>query len=205
MSSLGAFGPVIGSALVVVLAAALIRASGMVRYIGNNRVAVVEKLWSLRGSIQGGLVALKGEAGFEPDVLRGGLHFFLPFQYRLHVQPLVTIPQGRIGYIFARDGAPLAADQALAHNPGVTDYQNARVFLEAGGQKGPQRRVLREGAYALGKRWSWWAQATRPARRWSIWPARRPRSGSSCAGRTLRRACRAISSNALPDLPMWKW
>ena len=149
MSSLGAFGPVIGSALVVVLAAAIVRASGMVRYIGNNRVAVVEKLWSLRGSIQGGLIALGGEAGFEPDVLRGGLHFFFPFQYRLHIQPLVTIPQGRIGYIFARDGHPLAADQALAANPADTDYQDARGFLVGGGQKGPQRKVLREGAYAI--------------------------------------------------------
>ena len=150
MASLLAFGPFIGSALVVVaLAAALIRVSGMVRYIGNSRVAVVEKLWSSKGSIRGGLIALKGEAGFQPDLLRGGLHFFTPFQYRLHIHPLVTIPQGRIGYVFARDGLPLAADQALAANPGGTDYQDARAFLEAGGQKGPQRKVLREGAYAI--------------------------------------------------------
>ena len=150
MSSLGAFGPVIGSALVVVLAAALVRASGMVRYIGNNRVAIVEKLWSLRGSIQGGLIALKGEAGFEPDVLRGGLHFFFPFQYRLHIQPLVTIPQGRIGYIFARDGRPLAADQALGRQPGGTPtIRTPAASWSAAGQKGPQRKVLREGAYAI--------------------------------------------------------
>lgn len=150
MTSLLAFGPFVGSALVVVaLAAVLVRVSGMVRYIGNSRVAVVEKLWSSRGSIKGGLIALKGEAGFQPDVLRGGLHFFSPFQFRLHIHPLVTIPQGRIGYIFARDGLPLAADQALAANPGGTDYQDARAFLEAGGQKGPQRKVLREGAYAI--------------------------------------------------------
>jgi uncharacterized membrane protein YqiK len=150
MTSLLALGPVIGSALVVVaLAAALIRVSGMIRYIGNSRVAVVEKLWSSKGSIHSGLIALKGEAGFQPDLLRGGLHLFAPFQYRLHVQPLVTIPQGRIGYIFARDGRPLDADQALASNPHDTDYQDARVFLESGGQKGPQRKVLREGAYAI--------------------------------------------------------
>jgi uncharacterized membrane protein YqiK len=82
-------------------------------------------------------------------VLRGGLHFFFPFQYRLHIQPLVTVPQGRIGYVFARDGRPLAADQALAANPAGTDFQDVRAFLEAGGQKGPQRKVLREGAYAI--------------------------------------------------------
>ncbi len=149
MTSLMAFGPVVGSALVVVLAAALVRASGMIRYIGNNRVAVVEKLWSFKGSIKGGLIALHGEAGFEPDVLRGGVHVFMPFQYRLHVQTLVTIPQGRIGYVFARDGQPLAADQALAANPHDTDFQDTRAFLIGGGQKGPQRKVLREGAYAI--------------------------------------------------------
>jgi len=150
MTSILALGPVIGAALFCVLVLALlVRASGMIRYIGNNRVAVVEKLWSSRGSIPGGLIALKGEAGYQPDVLRGGVHFFMPFQYRLHVQSLVTIPQGRIGYVFARDGAPLAADQSLAANPAGADFQNTRVFLEGGGQKGPQRKVLREGAYAI--------------------------------------------------------
>jgi uncharacterized membrane protein YqiK len=150
MSSLWALGPWIGSALLVVgglLALALV--SGVIRYVGNNRIAVVEKLWSGKGSIQSGLIALHGEAGFQPDVLRGGLHFFVPFQYRLHIQPLVTIPQGRIGYVFARDGRPLGADQTLAEDPDGVDFQDTRAFLAAGGQKGPQRKVLREGAYAL--------------------------------------------------------
>jgi len=34
--------------------------SGMVRYVGNNHAAVVEKLWSGKGSIKSGLIALKG-------------------------------------------------------------------------------------------------------------------------------------------------
>jgi uncharacterized membrane protein YqiK len=134
MTSLLAYGPIIGSTLLVAaLAAALVRASGMIRYISNNRIAVVERLWSPKGSIRSGLIALKGEAGFQPEILRGGLHFFAPFQYRLHVHSLVTIPQGRIGYVFARDGLPLAADQALASNPDGTDFQDTRGFLERGG------------------------------------------------------------------------
>jgi len=145
------FGPdLAGLAIAALLVFALIGYfSGSVRYIPNNRIAVVEKLWSGKGSIRGGLIALKGEAGFQPDTLRGGLHFFFPFQYRLHVQPLVTIPQGRIGYVFARDGKPLAPDQTLASNAHGVDYQDTRGFLEQGGQKGPQRTLLREGAYAI--------------------------------------------------------
>ncbi len=127
----------------------LVYASGIIRYVGNSRVAVVEKLWSGKGSVPGGFIALEGEAGFQPEVLRGGFHFFFPFQYRAHSQPLVTIPQGQIGYVFARDGAPLGPTQTLASNLVATDFLDARAFLAAGGQKGPQRAILREGTYAI--------------------------------------------------------
>ena len=87
-----------------------------IRYIPNTRVGIVEKLISGKGSIRSGLIALHGEAGFQPDVLRGGWHFLTPFQYRVHRMPLVTIPQGKIGYVFARDGKDLSATQVLACN-----------------------------------------------------------------------------------------
>jgi uncharacterized membrane protein YqiK len=133
----------------VVILLALLYASGVVRYVGNTEVAVVEKLWSKSGSIRGGLIALGGEAGFQPDVQRGGFQFFVPFQYRIHREPLVTIPQGQIGYVFARDGLPLGPTQTLASNVAAHDFLDARAFLVAGGQKGPQRAILREGTYAI--------------------------------------------------------
>ena len=141
---------VLGAAAVVALfLVVLFIASRCVRYVGNNRVAIVEKLWSRGGSITGGLIALNGEAGYQPDVLRGGYHFFFPFQYRVHTQPLVTIPQGQIGYVFARDGLPLGPTQTLASNVRTADFLDVRRFLADGGQKGPQRTILREGTYAL--------------------------------------------------------
>ncbi len=136
-----------GGFVLVVLA--LFFASRCVRYVSNNRVAVVEKLWSGAGSVTGGLIALGGEAGFQPEVLRGGYHFFFPFQYRIHTQPLVTIPQGQIGYVFARDGASLSSTQTLASNSATADFLDVRRFLGDGGQKGPQRAILREGTYAI--------------------------------------------------------
>src|SRR5215470_10439247 len=45
-----------------------------VRYIPNTRVGIVEKLISAKGSVASGLIALNGEAGFQPAVLRGGWH-----------------------------------------------------------------------------------------------------------------------------------
>ena len=50
-----------------------------VRYIPNNRVGIVEKRCSRRGSVKSGFIALNGEAGFQPEVLRGGWHLLMPF------------------------------------------------------------------------------------------------------------------------------
>ncbi|MDB5673025.1 MAG: hypothetical protein JWM65_7 [Sphingomonas bacterium] len=136
-------------AVVAVIFIVLFLASRCVRYVGNNRVAIVEKMWSRNGSIDSGLIALNREAGFQPDVLRGGYHFFFPFQYRIHIQSLVTIPQGQVGYVFARDGVQLEPTQTLASNVRTADFLDARRFLAEGGQKGPQRTILREGTYAL--------------------------------------------------------
>ncbi len=130
------------------------------RYIPNQKVGVVEKLWSGRGSVpEGRIIALDGEAGFQADLLRGGLHFgFWKWQYRIHKVPLVTIPQGKIGYIYARDGEPLPPSQTLGRVVECNNFQDARTFLgladeegseNARGQRGRQRAILREGVYAI--------------------------------------------------------
>jgi uncharacterized membrane protein YqiK len=135
-----------GIGAVVVLL--LIILSG-IRWIPNTRIGIVEKRFSGRGSLKSGFIALNGEAGFQPKVLRGGLHYLMPVQYVVHTAPLVTIPQGKIGYIFARDGKLLEPTQTLASNVEASDFQDVEGFLKSGGQRGPQRRILREGTYAI--------------------------------------------------------
>jgi uncharacterized membrane protein YqiK len=121
-----------------------------VRYIPNDRVGIMEKYWSRRGSVKAGhIIATHGEAGYQADPLRGGIHFFLPrWQFRIHKTQLVTIPQGKIGYVYARDGDVLQASQTLARSVDSNNFQDARAFL-AGGQRGRQRLILREGMYAI--------------------------------------------------------
>ena len=149
LSNLSAFSTAIAVVVGLVLLLVLMRIGNVVRYIPNDQVGVVEKLWSARGSVTHGFIALGREAGFQPEIVRGGIHVFFPFAYRVHKKPLVTIGQGKLGYVFARDGLPLGSAQALAANDAAEDFQNVRAFLARGGQKGPQRRVLREGTYAL--------------------------------------------------------
>jgi len=122
-----------------------------IRYIPNNRVGIIEKYWSWRGSLKGGgIIALKDEAGFQADILRGGLHFgFFPWQFRVHIEPLVVIAESKIGYVYARDGSPLPPTQTLGGVIQNNSFQDARAFLTNGGQRGRQRAILREGLYAL--------------------------------------------------------
>ena len=113
------------------------------RVIRSDRVGVVEKWWSFRGSLKDSIIALRGEAGYQPDVLRGGIHFRTPLMYRVHVMPLVTISQGKIGYVFARDGVPLTPGQTLGKVIPGNSFESDKAFIEAGGQRGPQRLARR--------------------------------------------------------------
>jgi uncharacterized membrane protein YqiK len=135
-------GYVIGGILFLILLSGI-------RFIPNNRIGVIEKRFSGKGSVKSGFIAINGEAGYQPRILRGGLHYLMPIQYVVHMMPLVTISQGKIGYIFARDGKQLDPAQVLASNATVTDFQDVESFLKNGGQRGPQRRILREGTYAF--------------------------------------------------------
>ncbi len=145
MSPLLLMTPVAGFLLLVLI---LFLLSG-IRYIPNNKIGIIEKRISGRGSVKSGIIAMNGEAGFQPHMLRGGLHYLMPIQYAVHVLPIVTIPQGKIGYVFARDGKPLPPSQTLASNEKADDFQDATAFLKNGGSRGPQRKILREGSYAI--------------------------------------------------------
>lgn len=120
------------------------------RIISSDQVAVVEKWWSFKGSLKDSIIALNGEAGYAPMLLRGGIHFRTTLMYKIHKYPLITIPQGQIAYIFARDGKPLEPIQTLGKVIAeANNFQDVTGFLKNGGQRGPQRGILREGTYAI--------------------------------------------------------
>lgn len=121
------------------------------RYISNDYVGIVEKLWSPSGSVpEGQIMALRGEAGYQASLLRGGVHIGLwRWQYAVHKVRLVTISEGKIGYVYARDGQPLPSSQTLGRIVDCNNFQDAVSFLSTGGQRGRQRAVLREGVYAI--------------------------------------------------------
>ena len=171
----------VGLLLCILIPAILLLTWLCVRFIPHNRVGVVEKLWSGKGSLEEGrIIALDREAGYQAKLLRGGLHFgYWRWQYRIHKSRLVTIPQSELGYVYARDGEPLAPSQTLARVVDCNNFQDAVAFLKSAkvvrpnhqavelgdqgqttlifdgerqvprGQRGRQRAILREGVYAI--------------------------------------------------------
>ena len=122
-----------------------------IRYIPHSRVGLIEKLWSFRGSLpEGRMIALSGEAGYQARILRGGLHFGFPgWMFSIHKVALITVSEGRIAYVYARDGHPLPPEQTLGRTMDCNSFQNAAAFLSGNGQRGRQRAILREGTYAI--------------------------------------------------------
>jgi uncharacterized membrane protein YqiK len=140
----------VGALAILLLLLCLPRLLGVV-YIPYTHVGIIEKIWSSKGSLrEGQIIARNGEAGLQARFLRGGIHFGLyPWQYRIHKEPLVVVAEGKMAYIYARDGVPLEPVQTLGRNVDSNHFQDALRFLEAQGQRGRQRGILREGVYAI--------------------------------------------------------
>ena len=142
---------VTGIVTIIVLAKLAFIAWLCLRFMPNNSVGVVEKLWSSKGSVpEGHILALNGEAGYQADSLPPGLHVgFWPWQYAIDVVKFTIIPQGQIGVVQACDGVPLPSGRIIAKDVDCSYFQDARAFLLGSGERGPQMKVVPPGTYRI--------------------------------------------------------
>jgi uncharacterized membrane protein YqiK len=122
--------------------------------VPDDSVGIVTKKFVLFGShrrlADGHILALHGEAGYQADTLAPGLHWALwPWQYTVKMQKFVSIPVGKIGLVEACDGQPMPSGRIVAKPVQSNSFQNARAFLEGGGERGPQIDVIPPGAYRI--------------------------------------------------------
>lgn len=147
MSLVGTILPIVaGVVVLIIIIVAVMKLAGPV-FIGSAQVGIVERKWGGKQRQGGSIIALTGENGVQPDMLQTGLHFRPGLFFKVSKYDFVTVGTGSIAYIFARDGKPLAASQALAKTMPLEAYLDVSTFMEQGGQKGPQRTILREGTY----------------------------------------------------------
>jgi len=139
--------------IVLVAYKKVLRLFGVV-IVPEDSVGIVTKKFVLIGENKtlpdGRIIALKGEAGMQADTLAPGLHWWLwPWQYATSLQRFVVVPEGSIGIVEARDGAPIAVGRVLGKRVSCDSFQNARAFLANGGERGPQLAVIPPGSYRI--------------------------------------------------------
>ena len=145
--------------VVILVLAMLIGYKLVLRLLGvviipEDSLGVVDKKFVLFGSHRalpdGKIIALHGEAGVQADTLAPGLHWgYWPWQYGIETVKFVTIPQGQIGVVESRDGIPLSGGRILGKRVDCDSFQNARAFIENGGERGPQITVVPPGTYRI--------------------------------------------------------
>jgi uncharacterized membrane protein YqiK len=96
------------------------------------------------------IIATNGEAGLQADYLSPGIHFwFWPWQYQIDMEGFVVVPEGHIGLINAKDGKIIQTGRILARRVECENYQDAKGFLNNGGQKGRQSAFIPNGVYKI--------------------------------------------------------
>jgi uncharacterized membrane protein YqiK len=156
-AQLWALAPMLAVAILVLLVLLLYRYVARlfgVVIVPEDSVGIVNKKYVVIGQNRtlpaGAIIALHGEAGLQADGLAPGLHFGLwPWQYVVTLQKFITIGQDAIGIVDARDGHPLKDGRVLARRVDCNSFQDARAFLEGGGERGPQMTVIPPGTYRI--------------------------------------------------------
>jgi uncharacterized membrane protein YqiK len=146
-------GLVVLAILLMVAYRTVLRLFGIV-IVPEDSVGIVTKKFVLFGENKtlpdGRIIALRGEAGVQADTLAPGLHWWLwPWQYSTTLQKFIVLPEGSIGIVEAKDGAPIAVGRVLGKRVPSDSYQNARSFLTGGGERGPQLAVIPPGNYRI--------------------------------------------------------
>lgn len=146
-------GAIILVLLLVFLGKYILRLLG-IWLIPEDSIGVVEKKFVLFAKNKtlpdGRIVALQGEAGLQADTLPPGLKFFLwPWQFKVTILKFTVIPQGQVGIVEAKDGNAIPAGRILAGKVNCDSFQNARAFLENGGERGTQIAIIPPGVYRI--------------------------------------------------------
>ena len=122
--------------------------------IPDDSIGTVVKKFVLFGTNKtlppGKIVALKGEAGIQADTLPPGLHIGLwPWQYDVTIEGQWIVEPGHVCVIESCDGQPLPPGRIIARQVDCDNFQDARAFLEGGGERGPQMGLLSPGTWRI--------------------------------------------------------
>ena len=120
-------------------------------YVPEHCIGLMIKKFTVGGARlpEGRIIASNGEAGYQSRTLAPGLHYGLwPWQFEIKLQELITVPNGQICLISAKDGKELPTGQLLARYEECNLFQDSDKFMQTG-CKGKQTKFLTAGRYRI--------------------------------------------------------
>ena len=97
-----------------------------------------------RAFLEGG-----GERGPQIDVIPPGTYRINPLLFTVSLADAISVPQGQVGVVEARDGKPIPSGRVIAHQVTCDSYQDGSAFLSGGGERGPQMALIAPGTYRI--------------------------------------------------------
>src|SRR5262244_2225588 len=117
-----------------------------------GRIFAPDRAQNAHNNFQDPIAFIKegGVKGIQLRTLPPGLWPIHPYLFRVSINKVTVIPQGKVGMVSAADGAPLDGGRLLGKAiSGHRNFQDAEEFISAGGQKGPQVEILTPGTYRI--------------------------------------------------------
>ncbi len=118
--------------------------------VGGTEIAILERRWLGGDMPDGRVVAMANEVGIQARILGPGLHFLIPFLYRVSKKPMVVVGEDEVGLVESIDGEPVAPGRIFAKVvDGHNLFQDGESFLRNKGEKGSQIQILPPGLYRI--------------------------------------------------------
>jgi len=90
-----------------------------------------------------------GERGPQMKVVPPGTYRINPLLFTVELREATEIPQGKLGVVEAHDGSPLPIGRIIAKGVNCDSFQDAKAFLDGGGERGPQVKIIPPGNYRI--------------------------------------------------------
>lgn len=90
-----------------------------------------------------------GQRGPQMRIIPPGAYRINPLLFTVKLSDAVEVPPGKIGIVEARDGDALHSGRVIAKGVDCDSYQDAKAFLERGGERGPQSKIIPPGIYYI--------------------------------------------------------
>jgi uncharacterized membrane protein YqiK len=90
-----------------------------------------------------------GERGVQMSIIPPGIWRINPVLFTVTMAKMTIVEPGKVGVVESLDGVPLPMGRVIAKKVECDSFQDAKAFMDAGGERGPQMAIIPHGKYRI--------------------------------------------------------